>query len=181
MASNNCLITTFTITERENLTGEHRVKVSIGIRSYPVPLPDQSFEDYFWGLNPNSSLPFTLAGYQQFYLKPAAAHRRSTSVYRKRQVWVRLPLSGMRGREREEAVKQKGGAFAEAPVWGNKKPDEDGQLAILAAGHKALYDDMVPAFDVLGKKCWKAELIQAKAGLRAECLKLHAMGMHIFL
>ena len=52
MALNNCLITTFTITERENLTGEHRVKVSIGIRSYPVPLPDQSFEDYFWGLNP---------------------------------------------------------------------------------------------------------------------------------
>ncbi|XBI45820.1 hypothetical protein VPH35_110222 [Triticum aestivum] len=51
-----------------------------------------------------------------------------------------------------EAVKQKGGAFVEAPVSGSKKPAEDGQLVILAAGDKALYDDMVPAFDVLGKK-----------------------------
>ena len=66
---------------------------------------------------------------------------------------MRLPLSGMRGREREEVVKQKGGAFAEAPVRGNKKPDEDGELAILATGHKALYDDMVLAFDILGKMC----------------------------
>lgn len=57
------------------------------------------------------------------------------------------------GTRREEALKQKGGAFAEAPVSGKKKPAEDGQLAILAAGHKELYDDMVPAFDVLGKKC----------------------------
>ncbi|VAI56080.1 unnamed protein product [Triticum turgidum subsp. durum] len=48
-----------------------------------------------------------------------------------------------------EAVKQKGGAFVEAPVSGSKKPAEDGQLVILAAGDKALYDDMVPAFDVL--------------------------------
>lgn len=51
-----------------------------------------------------------------------------------------------------EAVKQKGGAFVEAPVSGSKKPAEDGQLVILAAGDKALYDDMVPAFDVLGKR-----------------------------
>lgn len=51
-----------------------------------------------------------------------------------------------------EAVKQKGGAFVEAPVSGSKKPAEDGQLVILAAGDKALYDDMVPAFDILGKK-----------------------------
>ncbi|OEL32527.1 Glyoxylate/succinic semialdehyde reductase 1 [Dichanthelium oligosanthes] len=51
-----------------------------------------------------------------------------------------------------EGVKQKGGAFVEAPVSGSKKPAEDGQLVILAAGDKTLYDDMVPAFDVLGKK-----------------------------
>jgi len=51
-----------------------------------------------------------------------------------------------------EAVKQKGGAFVEAPVSGSKKPAEDGQLVILAAGDKALYDDMVPAFDILGKR-----------------------------
>ncbi|OIW02334.1 hypothetical protein TanjilG_11228 [Lupinus angustifolius] len=51
-----------------------------------------------------------------------------------------------------EAIKAKGGDFLEAPVSGSKKPAEDGQLVILAAGDKALYDEIVPAFDVLGKK-----------------------------
>ncbi|KAL1329129.1 hypothetical protein HN51_046262 [Arachis hypogaea] len=51
-----------------------------------------------------------------------------------------------------EAIKSKGGSFLEAPVSGSKKPAEDGQLVILAAGDKALYDEVVPAFDVLGKK-----------------------------
>ncbi|GMH25809.1 hypothetical protein Nepgr_027652 [Nepenthes gracilis] len=51
-----------------------------------------------------------------------------------------------------EAITSKGGYFLEAPVSGSKKPAEDGQLVILAAGEKALYDDAVPAFDVLGKK-----------------------------
>lgn len=45
-----------------------------------------------------------------------------------------------------QAVKQKGGAFLEAPVSGSKKPAEDGQLVILAAGNKVnhcalKYDD----------------------------------------
>ncbi|MED6217983.1 putative oxidoreductase glyr1 [Stylosanthes scabra] len=51
-----------------------------------------------------------------------------------------------------EAIKAKGGSFLEAPVSGSKKPAEDGQLVILAAGDKALYDEILPAFDVLGKK-----------------------------
>ncbi|CAK8560738.1 unnamed protein product [Lathyrus sativus] len=51
-----------------------------------------------------------------------------------------------------EAIKGKGGDFLEAPVSGSKKPAEDGQLVILAAGHKALYEEALPAFDVLGKK-----------------------------
>ncbi|CAL0307964.1 unnamed protein product [Lupinus luteus] len=51
-----------------------------------------------------------------------------------------------------EAIKAKGGDFLEAPVSGSKKPAEDGQLVILAAGDKALYDEILPAFDVLGKK-----------------------------
>uniref|UniRef100_A0A804NSA7 Glyoxylate/succinic semialdehyde reductase 1 n=1 Tax=Zea mays TaxID=4577 RepID=A0A804NSA7_MAIZE len=38
-----------------------------------------------------------------------------------------------------EAVKQKGGAFLEAPVSGSKKPAEDGQLVILAAGDKSFF------------------------------------------
>ncbi|KAL6991235.1 putative oxidoreductase glyr1 [Sarracenia purpurea var. burkii] len=36
-----------------------------------------------------------------------------------------------------EAITSKGGYFLEAPVSGNKKPAEDGQLVILAAGEKS--------------------------------------------
>ncbi|XP_062144675.1 glyoxylate/succinic semialdehyde reductase 1 [Alnus glutinosa] len=51
-----------------------------------------------------------------------------------------------------EAITSKGGHFLEAPVSGSKKPAEDGQLVILAAGEKALYEEAIPAFNVLGKK-----------------------------
>lgn len=51
-----------------------------------------------------------------------------------------------------EAITLKGGHFLEAPVSGSKKPAEDGQLVILAAGEKALYEEAIPAFNVLGKK-----------------------------
>ncbi|XP_071723802.1 glyoxylate/succinic semialdehyde reductase 1-like isoform X2 [Rutidosis leptorrhynchoides] len=51
-----------------------------------------------------------------------------------------------------EAITSKGGVFLESPVSGSKKPAEDGQLVILAAGDKALYEEIIPAFDVLGKK-----------------------------
>ncbi|XP_028774537.1 glyoxylate/succinic semialdehyde reductase 1 [Neltuma alba] len=51
-----------------------------------------------------------------------------------------------------EAITSRGGRFLEGPVSGSKKPAEDGQLVILAAGDKALYDEILPAFDVLGKK-----------------------------
>uniref|UniRef100_A0A5B7ARJ2 Glyoxylate/succinic semialdehyde reductase 1 n=1 Tax=Davidia involucrata TaxID=16924 RepID=A0A5B7ARJ2_DAVIN len=51
-----------------------------------------------------------------------------------------------------EAIASKGGSFLEAPVSGSKKPAEDGQLVILAAGEKALYEEAIPAFNVMGKK-----------------------------
>lgn len=51
-----------------------------------------------------------------------------------------------------EAVTSKGGDFLEGPVSGSKKPAEDGQLIILAAGEQGLYDEALPLFDVLGKK-----------------------------
>ncbi|KMT10160.1 hypothetical protein BVRB_5g119210 [Beta vulgaris subsp. vulgaris] len=51
-----------------------------------------------------------------------------------------------------EGVTSKGGRFLEGPVSGSKKPAEDGQLIILAAGEKGLYDEAIPIFDVLGKK-----------------------------
>ncbi|KAF6156298.1 hypothetical protein GIB67_010107 [Kingdonia uniflora] len=51
-----------------------------------------------------------------------------------------------------EAIAEKGGQFLEAPVSGSKKPAEDGQLVILAAGEKVLYEKAIPAFGVMGKK-----------------------------
>ncbi|KAJ9169883.1 hypothetical protein P3X46_018031 [Hevea brasiliensis] len=51
-----------------------------------------------------------------------------------------------------KAITAKGGFFLEAPVSGSKQPAEAGQLVILAAGDKALYDLAIPAFDVMGKK-----------------------------
>ncbi|XP_021300645.1 glyoxylate/succinic semialdehyde reductase 1-like [Herrania umbratica] len=51
-----------------------------------------------------------------------------------------------------EAITSKGGHFLEAPVSGSRQPAETGQLVILAAGEKALYEEAIPAFDVLGKK-----------------------------
>ncbi|WP_133011267.1 NAD(P)-dependent oxidoreductase [Marinomonas flavescens] len=50
-----------------------------------------------------------------------------------------------------QTIAQAGGRFLEAPVSGTKKPAEDGTLIILAAGDKSLYDDALPAFDVMGK------------------------------
>ncbi|KAJ4847447.1 putative oxidoreductase glyr1 [Turnera subulata] len=51
-----------------------------------------------------------------------------------------------------QAITSKGASFLEAPVSGSKQPAETGQLVILAAGDKALYEEVIPAFDVLGKK-----------------------------
>ncbi|XVE72618.1 hypothetical protein DITRI_Ditri11bG0052500 [Diplodiscus trichospermus] len=51
-----------------------------------------------------------------------------------------------------EAITSKGARFLEAPVSGSKQPAETGQLVILAAGEKALYEEAVPVFNVLGKK-----------------------------
>ncbi|XP_044465113.1 glyoxylate/succinic semialdehyde reductase 1-like [Mangifera indica] len=51
-----------------------------------------------------------------------------------------------------QAISAKGGHFLEAPVSGSKQPAETGQLVILSAGEKALYDDAIPALNVIGKK-----------------------------
>ncbi|CAH2041098.1 unnamed protein product [Thlaspi arvense] len=55
-----------------------------------------------------------------------------------------------------QAITSKGGYFLEAPVSGSKKQAEDGQLVILAAGEKALYDEVLPAFNVMGKNMMNA-------------------------
>lgn len=53
--------------------------------------------------------------------------------------------------EISQAVTSRGGRFLEAPVSGTKKPAEDGQLIIMAAGHRDLFDDAEPAFSAMGK------------------------------
>ncbi|KAK6141544.1 hypothetical protein DH2020_024711 [Rehmannia glutinosa] len=49
-----------------------------------------------------------------------------------------------------EAITSKGGSFLEAPVSGSKKPAEDGQLVILAAGEKDLGAIANPMFKMKG-------------------------------
>jgi len=50
------------------------------------------------------------------------------------------------------AVGDRGGRFLEAPVSGTKKPAEDGTLIFLAGGDKDLFEEALPAFEVMGKK-----------------------------
>lgn len=52
------------------------------------------------------------------------------------------------------AVRGAGGRFLEAPVSGSKKPAIDGQLIILSAGDKSLFDESMPFFEVMGKRRW---------------------------
>ncbi|KAH9793943.1 glyoxylate/succinic semialdehyde reductase 1 [Citrus sinensis] len=52
------------------------------------------------------------------------------------------------------AITSKGGHFLEAPVSGSKQPAETGQLVILSAGEKALYDEAISALNVIGKKAF---------------------------
>jgi 3-hydroxyisobutyrate dehydrogenase-like beta-hydroxyacid dehydrogenase len=51
-----------------------------------------------------------------------------------------------------QAVTEAGGRFLEAPVSGSKQPAENGQLIILAAGDRTLFQQLEPAFSALAKK-----------------------------
>ena len=50
------------------------------------------------------------------------------------------------------AVEEKGGRFLEAPVFGTRKPAEEGTLVFLCAGDESLYRDAAPALEAMGKK-----------------------------
>lgn len=58
-----------------------------------------------------------------------------------------------------QAVENRGGRFLEAPVSGSKKPAENGSLVFLCAGNRSLFDEAVPALDVMGKKSFYFENI----------------------
>jgi len=51
-----------------------------------------------------------------------------------------------------DAIKEKGGRFLEAPVSGSKKPAEDGALVFLCAGDESLFNDATDALQIMGKK-----------------------------
>jgi len=52
----------------------------------------------------------------------------------------------------DQAITESGGRYLEAPVSGSKGPAENGQLIILAAGDRALFDELESAFAALAKK-----------------------------
>mmetsp|Transcript_25396 Transcript_25396/g.43889 ORF Transcript_25396/g.43889 Transcript_25396/m.43889 type:complete len:305 (+) Transcript_25396:158-1072(+) len=51
-----------------------------------------------------------------------------------------------------EQIRSRGGRFLAAPVSGSKQPAENGQLVIMAGGDKSLFEDIMPAFNVMGKR-----------------------------
>lgn len=55
-------------------------------------------------------------------------------------------------KESARLAKERGAMFLEAPVAGSRKPAEDGQLTIMAAGDRELYDRSLPALAKMGKK-----------------------------
>jgi 3-hydroxyisobutyrate dehydrogenase-like beta-hydroxyacid dehydrogenase len=50
-----------------------------------------------------------------------------------------------------ERITAKGGRFIEAPVSGSKVPAENGQLIFLCGGDEAIYNEVSPALDCMGK------------------------------
>lgn len=62
----------------------------------------------------------------------------------------------------------------QAPVSGSKKPAIDGQLIILAAGDKSLFDDSAAAFGVMGKR--SLHLGDVGAGARMKLVVNMIMG-----
>ncbi|XP_013387400.1 glyoxylate/succinic semialdehyde reductase 1 isoform X2 [Lingula anatina] len=53
-----------------------------------------------------------------------------------------------------EAITMRNGRFLEAPVFGSKEASEDGQLVVLAAGDRDLYDDCLSCFEAIGRKTY---------------------------
>lgn len=51
-----------------------------------------------------------------------------------------------------QAITARGGVFLESPVVGSRVPALEGQLIVLAAGDRKLYDDCFSCFEAIGKK-----------------------------
>jgi len=51
-----------------------------------------------------------------------------------------------------QAVTTRGGRFLEAPVIGSRQPAMNGQLLILAAGDRTLFDDCYSCLEAMGRQ-----------------------------
>jgi 3-hydroxyisobutyrate dehydrogenase len=68
-------------------------------------------------------------------------------------VWVQASTIGIAGIEHCAGLaRRSGAALYDAPVLGTKKPAEDGQLVVLAAGPEDGRDTVEPIFDAIGKR-----------------------------
>ncbi len=68
-------------------------------------------------------------------------------------VWVQMATVGVDGAERLlELAREKGVAFVDAPVLGTRKPAEEGELVVLAAGPDDALDRCAPLFEAIGQK-----------------------------
>jgi 3-hydroxyisobutyrate dehydrogenase len=75
-------------------------------------------------------------------------------------MWLQMSTLGVDGTERAMALskaKRPDVVFIDAPVSGSRIPAEDGKLLILASGHAAALDALVPVFSVLGQKTMRWE------------------------
>jgi len=79
--------------------------------------------------------------------------------------WLQMSTIGEAGTERSgEAAQNRGLTLIDAPVWGTKRPAEEGKLVILASGPEEARELVQPIFDVVGQKTiWVGE---AGAGTR---------------
>jgi 3-hydroxyisobutyrate dehydrogenase len=80
-------------------------------------------------------------------------------------VWAQMATVGLSGIERCAAIaEERGVALVDAPVLGTKKPAEDGQLLVLAAGRQDALERCRPVFDAVARKV--VELGEPGAGTR---------------
>lgn len=78
------------------------------------------------------------------------------------------------------SVQARGGFYLEAPVSGSLQPAKDGQLVIMAAGDKALWEKVQPAFEVMAKKSLFLGEIGAGASMKLAVNMMMGSMMSVF-
>src|SRR4030081_86494 len=77
----------------------------------------------------------------------------------KNAVWLQMSTIGEGGAERcIELASEAGVTFGDAPVFGTKRPAEEGKLGVLALGPESVRDRGQPVFEVVGQRpLWVGE------------------------